>query len=391
MRSLVEDSAIGRLFGAATDTFFSSVWPNGHRHLFARDLQARLPELFAADALRSLEGLWAAKPPILAAQGVDAIERPQISWNLSVHEAKLLYSYGIAVQAFSVDHLVPAVDRLLGAMASELGFPRELFVATVFVSPPGRGLDKHFDDRDVWLIGLGGTKQVSVAPNHDVEHPSEVYMTSARASQVVAYHLHDFPRAMPADTETFDVSPGDCLFMPRGYWHMTGSSSGPSWSMSIGVRRPNRVELLAKALQRLLVKDARWREPVRSMRSAQEMGTEGLDALFVDLARRAGELRATDLLPPTQADADASRFVITDGASLELVRGQDGCQALVRSAQGEVELDIDAEYVSVVETVADSREGTSAAELAKRFPQLSGPELGAVLTMLVESGLIRAI
>jgi hypothetical protein len=71
----------------------------------------------------------------------------------------------------------------------------------------------------------------------------------------------DFDFAMPEGAATCDVGPGSVLFIPRGYWHMTESSTDLSWSISFALHRPTWLEVVECEIRKRLVQLEHWRQP----------------------------------------------------------------------------------------------------------------------------------
>lgn len=116
------------------------------------------------------------------------------------------------------------------------------------------GLEKHFDDKDVFVVGLSGTKTFVVAPNEDVVFPmSNGGPAHVPRGDLTRYCNADYDFAMPEGAARCDVMPGSVLYIPRGYWHMTAGATDLSWSLSLALHRPTWLEIVEREIRKRLV------------------------------------------------------------------------------------------------------------------------------------------
>lgn len=238
---------IERLFGADADIFRASCWPNLQRHLYVNglDLAHRVPELFEGPLTGTLDALLAAHRGPVTAQGADAAGRSHVMFDVDRAEVGVLLAHGVCVQLLDAHRSFPAVDALMHELHAALGLPKVESAPTIFVTPPGARLGKHFDDKDVWVFGLTGTKHFWVAPNTEHTFPNRIVSADVPGARVTL----DEASHMPAGATRCRVERGDCLFMPRGYWHDTVAADSLCWSLSLGIKRPTLAELCLSTLR----------------------------------------------------------------------------------------------------------------------------------------------
>ena len=131
-----------------------------------------------------------------------------------------------------------AAQRLCQSVGRFAGHPT---ISNAYLSFGGSGtFGKHWDTHDVFAIQLLGTKRWQVfAPTWSNPLSNQ---TSHRASgQVTTQPVLDC-----------ELSPGDVLYLPRGWWHQAIPGKGPSFHLSVGTYAPTAMEFVTWAIQRRL-------------------------------------------------------------------------------------------------------------------------------------------
>jgi 50S ribosomal protein L16 3-hydroxylase len=252
-------SVLGAFFsGRGRARFLQSCWPNQHRHLYCHAAPGRLRGLIDAPELLSLPRLAELHHELIAqnSKGGGTMKAAPFAGT----HLRLLLEAGIPVDFRDVQKRIPAVARWGDRLGRELGLASPC-ICNVFVSPDRHGLDKHFDDKDVFVVGVSGRKTFYVAPNRDVVHPLHNGGPMFRdQSAWLPYSRRRPSDRMPRGTARYEVTPGSVLFIPRGYWHKT-VSRGLSWSISIGFQRPTWLALVREEARRQLARRPEWARP----------------------------------------------------------------------------------------------------------------------------------
>jgi ribosomal protein L16 Arg81 hydroxylase len=134
--------------------------------------------------------------------------------------------------------------------------------ANVYMTPPSRtGLNLHFDQHDVFIIQVMGTKQwvVKETPVHypvrvprlsfERRGPRDVGETRVRESTDSAGDSH------------VTLRPGDLLYVPAGRPHETRTEESLSVGITIGVFNTTWVDLIQAALRNVANQDRAFMEP----------------------------------------------------------------------------------------------------------------------------------
>ncbi|MFE2146974.1 JmjC domain-containing protein [Streptomyces sp. NPDC059456] len=128
------------------------------------------------------------------------------------------------------------------------GSVRSLVQANLYVNLGGaeQGFHTHWDDHDVFILQAEGAKHWDIHPPTE-EHPVGVLSTPV-------------PPADGAAGWSGELTDGDVLYLPRGWWHTVKAVEGrPSLHLTLGTRLPSAGDLL----RRLLVHLARNHSLVR--------------------------------------------------------------------------------------------------------------------------------
>jgi ribosomal protein L16 Arg81 hydroxylase len=139
----------------------------------------------------------------------------------SLAELQELFSRGVGIAVRAPERVNIWLRELAAQFALELpGEQRLILFAT-----PGRthGFGWHYDAEDVFVVQTAGDKEYYLRSN-TVSHPPE------RGFQSDFGHYREETSPLLACR----LLPGDCLYVPKGFWHMAVAHSD-SMSLSIGV------------------------------------------------------------------------------------------------------------------------------------------------------------
>jgi ribosomal protein L16 Arg81 hydroxylase len=144
-----------------------------------------------------------------------------------VDSAKVLaqFATGATIVLQGLHRLWPPLIDFVGRMVEDLGHPTQ---ANAYITPPtSRGFDPHYDVHDVFVLQVQGEKRWIVhEPVHEDPLPSQPW-TDHRAAIIERV----------ADDAVLDcvLSPGDALYLPRGWIHSAEALDTTSIHVTIGV------------------------------------------------------------------------------------------------------------------------------------------------------------
>lgn len=146
-----------------------------------------------------------------------------------------LFDEGATIALQGVHRWWPPVTELVQAIEAFLTHPLQ---ANAYVTPAGsRGLDVHHDTHDVLAWQTVGTK-------HWVVHEPTVAAPLPRHGWSSD---RDRPGPLVMDTE---LTPGDCIYLPRGTPHAAETEAGVSVHLTLGIRAVTRQDLLEHTVHR---------------------------------------------------------------------------------------------------------------------------------------------
>lgn len=111
----------------------------------------------------------------------------------------------------------------------------------------------HFDNSDNFVMQVDGEKEWFLAPSNRL--PEDAWRRRMMVEPGFGA-LH----SMPSDAQTFELEPGDILYLPL-MWSHWGVSKGDSLSITLAVNAPSAVEVLCRSLTEALSGDANWWRP----------------------------------------------------------------------------------------------------------------------------------
>ncbi|MDN5770299.1 MAG: cupin domain-containing protein [Microlunatus sp.] len=245
--------ALSRLIGISVEQFASEHWGRSAVLTPASNLTQGFTDLLdeqAVDELISERGL---RTPFLrvarngatladhlftAPGGVGATIGDQVS------DDKLarLFADGATMVLQALHRVWPPVLEFCQRLAADLGHPVQ---ANAYVTPPqNQGFSDHYDVHDVFVLQISGQKRWVI---HEPVHPSPLRHQpwTGRRSAV---------ERRAGETAVIDtvLSPGDCLYLPRGYLHAATALGGVSTHLTLGVHSWTRYGLADHVLQRAL-------------------------------------------------------------------------------------------------------------------------------------------
>ena len=229
------------------------------------------------------------------------------------------FADGYTIIFGGVERYVRTIASLAHSIEAELNFPIQV---NAYVTPPGsQGLVAHYDDHDVLILQIQGSKSWYLYDGPDVP-PREMHPEKNKAVAVDGLPL----------LADLCLEVGDVLYLPPGRVHAAEANSEPSVHLTVGLHPPTLLTLAIAALYSHRFDDDRLntRLPPRHLDDADVQATLG--ALLRDAVKAVEHPGAIAGGLDTLADALVRLGRCPPIGSISNATGIDG-QTLVRKYQ----------------------------------------------------------
>ena len=287
--------------------FLDHAWP---KHPFAaHGLQATLHSIFELPFLRSREALLSAWPSTIQAHLPDVADESN-SIDVDAKVARKLFANKMALLFNNVEPLSTELQNRLRSLAKDLGLPTSTHArCMIYATPDGKGTAAHFDQNINFVIQLHGTKKWWLAPNANVENPTERFTIGQELDpELASYARVPMPTEMPIENrQEIILRPGSVLFVPRGWWHCT-EATGEALALNFTFSQPTWVDVFTFALRSRLTLSPIWRELADGVTSSnlaiRESATGELNELLAELVDDLPHWQAEDILAATEGEIE---------------------------------------------------------------------------------------
>ncbi|MGA8331768.1 MAG: cupin domain-containing protein [Mycobacterium sp.] len=270
----VEFSLAGLLAPLSVETFFDQMWDVDHYHVkHGRPgfFDALLPGPSTVDELLALFRREPSAVRLVRGRDKKGSENYRhVDGSLDLAGIRSDFAEGYTIVFDGVEKYVRAVGTLARSIEVELNFPVQV---NTYITPPGQvGLAPHYDDHDVLILQVQGSKIWHLYVGAD-RPPREIQRDNDKAVAVESLRA-------PTDVR---LEAGDVLYVPRGRVHAAETDSEQSVHLTVGIHAPTVLMLAMGALYSQSFRDDRLnaRLPVR------HLDDETLDATVRDLVREA--------------------------------------------------------------------------------------------------------
>lgn len=373
--------------------FLETSWPQG-RYRVSHGPPSRLAGLCEEPRLQDIERVLAAHKGETRVVFTDS-EGKYCQSYVEPQQARTLYRGGMTVCLTHLHRSLPLVDAWVRALEKDLGLPPGLGQCNAYVSPPGKGFSKHFDNREVLVLQLQGSKTWWVQENREVAWPSHNYVLGENPPPVLAaYFEGGEEKDLTAPIEEVHLEPGSALYLPRGTWHATDAAAH-SLSLTFGFFPPSHLEVLLDGLAHRLMAREAWRRPVGALWGdgpQLEGSKRRMATLLTELAEDLASWDAEELLlrfnQGTEPAGPAGRRLERQaGARLDAVTANGTFKAVIEGVGDEIlEVEVEEEMVPMLRWLAAAPPSLTLQEANAACPTVAPDLVAGFLDFLEQVG-----
>ncbi|MBB5082285.1 cupin domain-containing protein [Nonomuraea endophytica] len=255
------------------ETFLQKVWGVTHYHV-ERGREDYFDSLFGPAAVEDVLEIVRPEPSAVVVVREDDHRSPDsyrfADGTVDLVRIRNAFADGDTIVLNGVERYVPAIATLAHGLEVELNFETQV---NAYITPPGsRGFLPHYDDHDVLVLQVRGSKTWHVhgdagVPPHKMRRREKVVASGLPAPAVLR------------------LNAGDVLYLPRGRVHAATANAEPSIHLTVGIHAPTVLKLITEALESLSYRDDRVLAQLPP-RHVDDVGVRAsLDGLLRDMAR----------------------------------------------------------------------------------------------------------
>ncbi|MFM5893301.1 MAG: cupin domain-containing protein [Novosphingobium sp.] len=229
----------------STEEFIENIWARKFHH-FVRSTPDFYDKLCTPEDIEAY--LDSARVPVSAVRLTsvnDELPRTRFRFedgSLDVVEIRNAFANGYSIVLNALDRYFPDIAEVSHAVEIELQFECQI---NAYLTPPGsQAFPVHFDDHDVFIAQLHGTKLWTIYENTVVD--------GTRLAQ-----RDDIDTAGLPEPLTVTLSPGDALYIPRGMLHAAQTQDTPSVHLTFGIHPPTLKHLIVEIVEAMALRDGR--------------------------------------------------------------------------------------------------------------------------------------
>ncbi len=285
-----------------SDEFMKDAWPK--EPFVVHGLDKSIRTITELPFLKSLDALLNSWPLSVQAHLPDVCDESS-SIEATAKDAGKLFSNHMPLLFNNIEKISPLLSDWLLQLTRDLGLPNSTHSrCLIYATPNGKGTAPHFDQNINFILQLHGTKKWWIAPNANVENPTERFtMNQELAPELASYTSGVMPTKMPADHQQINLSPGSMLFVPRGYWHST-EAIGDALALNFTFSQPTWIDLLILALRSRLSLSNDWRDLADGVGSIDVdrrlAAQQKFETLLSELREDLPSWQAADILASTE-------------------------------------------------------------------------------------------
>ena len=233
--------------------------------------------------------------------------RPSLRQQAALEVLLAMYRAGATISFQSVDRVFEPVGNMCRTLASEFS---ARFQVNAYLTPPAaQGFDTHYDTHDVFVLQIAGSKSWSVfEPPIELPLRTQPYRgDTERRPLRERLHL------------SAELTPGDLLYIPRGFPHHAATSSSTSLHLTVGVHSITWADVIEAAVAACVKEDVRFRTSLPFGFAASEaLGQKAAQQLSELMHALAAKVEAAGAIKDAADQATLDQLPVSVGRLLDL-------------------------------------------------------------------------
>jgi bifunctional lysine-specific demethylase and histidyl-hydroxylase NO66 len=228
------------------ETFLYEIWGTTHYHVSRNSSRYFDSMLDGSASVDELVGLFRPDLSLVRLVREDDKKDPYVyrlaDGGFDVVAIGKDFADGYTIVLKSIERYVRAIASLVHSIEVELNFATQ--VNAYFTPPESQGFVAHYDDHDVLILQIRGSKVWHLYDGADV------------APHLIVRQEPVATAALPSPTDV-RLEVGDVLYLPRGRVHAAEATSELSVHLTVGLQAPTLLMLVTRALNSLSYADDR--------------------------------------------------------------------------------------------------------------------------------------
>ncbi len=258
----------------SVDNFLDEIWGTDHHHVargcpdYFDDL---LPQPSTPDGLLELIRHEPSGMRLVRGQDKKGPDNYRLAdGSIDVAGVRNDFADGYTIVMDGIEQYVRTIGTLVRSLEVELNFPTQV---NAYITPPhSSGLVPHYDDHDVLVLQIQGSKSWDLYVGAD-RSAREIQRDTEKAVAL---------ENLPMPTELL-LEAGDVLYVPRGRVHAAQTHAEPSVHLTVGIHAPTVLMLAIGALHSQSFRDDR----LNARLPPRHLDDRDLEATVRDLVREA--------------------------------------------------------------------------------------------------------
>ena len=208
---------------------------------------------------------------------------------LSRSEAKRRHRAGESLYLVGLDRVDEGLRSLCDGLAKDLALAPQYVSIEAWSAGAATTVHWHYDLDFNFNVQIVGEKEWRTSSYLSAEHPLQSFHADTSSVKNAKSPRRELPEEVLKSARSWDLVPGDVMYLPPGVWHATRASTA-TLAVAFVITPPTWAEHLARTLLERMHREGKWRERVlgaqnlSNQNALRTMAREALAAAQIELA-----------------------------------------------------------------------------------------------------------